>query len=166
MAIYWLVAVKSARNRLLYFPQNYQKPSVWSLRWSLHLTIFTVFVVCRVGPDCFTIFEECGRFWDGKLSGVLDPDQWRSWNYPSGSHVPDLGRVISYGTQVERLNQVISNRVLNGILATVDWVKKAEIHPAMRIYLAALKSPDADATVSVFNQRRNSEPLFECVSLI
>ena len=50
--------------------------------------IRTVLAVCLVGTDGFTIFEDCGQFWDGRLGGVLGPD---------------LGRVVSHGTSHYKL---------------------------------------------------------------
>ena len=91
--------------------------------------------LCLVGPDCFTIFEQCGRYWDGRVGGVLDPDQECSWNFPSGSNrVLDQGRDVSYSNLNLPLNLVPRDDVLDGIIASGDTVKIAEIHPAMRTF--------------------------------
>ena len=118
-----------------------------------------------MGPDCFTIVEECGRYWDGRLGGVLDPDQGRSWNYPSGSHRnPDLERVISYGTRVVPLNLVPRDEVSKVVLESGDAVQIAEIHPASRTLLGVLVTPISK--LLVLNQRQGSDPLMEHVSFI
>jgi hypothetical protein len=121
-----------------------------------------------VGPDCFTIFEECGRFWDGRLGGVLDLDQGRSWKYSPGSHVPDLGRVASYGARVVPFNLASRDDVLNDVRnkhhESGDTMEIIEIQPTRRTHLAVLWTPISE--ILVLDQRRGSDPLLEHVSFI
>ncbi len=78
-----------------------------------------------MGTDSFTIFEDSGQCWDGRLGGVLDPDQGQSWNYPSPK--------IQIWDESFRMAPAIIGWYLQVAVPTLEYVETTNFHCIIKL---------------------------------